>query len=126
MRCVRCDAACSLLDTSVFERVVEPALQLYAPDLILVSSGFDASALDPLSHIMLNSSAFGMMARKLVAVANASPVTKGRIVFVHEGGYSDIHAPFCGLRVVEAMLGVEPVVVDPVRWVPRSTYMLFA
>jgi len=93
--------------TSVFERVVEPALHAYAPDLILVSSGFDASALDPLSHTMLNSSAFGIMARKLVAVAN------GRIVFVHEGGYSDIHAPFCGIRVVEAMLGVEPVVVDP-------------
>lgn len=32
---------------------------------------------------------------------------RGKAVFFHEGGYSEVHAPFCGLRVIEAMAGVE-------------------
>lgn len=99
---------------AAFERVVEPALRAFDADLLLVSSGFDASALDPLSHTMLNSTAFGDMARRLLRVARASAATRGRVVFAHEGGYSDVHAPFCGLRVVEALAGVDASnVVDP-------------
>jgi acetoin utilization deacetylase AcuC-like enzyme len=90
---------------AAFERVVLPALRAFDPELVLVSSGFDASALDPLSHTMLNSTAFGNIARQLVDFAAQSATCRGRIVFTHEGGYSDIHAPFCGLRVVEALRG---------------------
>ena len=92
------------------------ALRAFNAELLLVSSGFDASALDPLSHTMLNSTAFGDMTRRLLRVARDSSSTQGRVVFTHEGGYSDVHAPFCGLRVVEALAGVEPHnsnVVDP-------------
>jgi acetoin utilization deacetylase AcuC-like enzyme len=38
---------------AAFDRVVSPALDAFAPELILVSAGFDASALDPLSSMML-------------------------------------------------------------------------
>lgn len=91
---------------AAFERVVLPALRVFDPELILVSSGFDASALDPLSHTMLNSTSFGNIARQLVEFAVHSATARGRIVFTHEGGYSDVHAPFCGLRVIEAMRGM--------------------
>eukprot|EP00873_Tetraselmis_striata_P016362 jgi/Tetstr1/436626/TSEL_025422.t1 len=90
---------------AAFDRVVIPALEAFNPELLLVSSGFDASALDPLSHMMATSSCFGAMATKLLDAARRGAAA-GRAVFFHEGGYSEVHAPFCGLRVIEAMAGV--------------------
>ena len=37
----------------------------------------------------------------------------GKLVVAHEGGYSDIYVPFCGLAVVEALLGTRSAVIDP-------------
>lgn len=42
-----------------FERVVCPALEAFKPELILVSSGFDAAYMDPLGSMMLSSLDFG-------------------------------------------------------------------
>ena len=64
-----------------------------------MSSGFDASYLDPLGTMMVTAECFGHLAKSLVDL-------NVPIVFVHEGGYSENHAPFCGLRVVEAMMGL--------------------
>lgn len=96
-----------------FDKVVIPALDRFQPDYILVSSGFDASYADPLSAMMLSSSDFRFVASSLVSAAER--ICKGRIVFVHEGGYSELYVPFCGVAVVEAMMGVGAgdVVVDP-------------
>ncbi len=41
-----------------FDRVVLPALDAFSPELLLVSCGFDAAYLDPLSHMMLSSEDF--------------------------------------------------------------------
>lgn len=40
---------------AAFDRVVTPALDAFKPELILVSSGFDAAFLDPLSAQMCGS-----------------------------------------------------------------------
>jgi acetoin utilization deacetylase AcuC-like enzyme len=40
---------------AAFDQVVAPALDAFQPQLILVSSGFDAAFLDPLSSQMLSS-----------------------------------------------------------------------
>ena len=69
---------------SAFERVVLPVLEAYAPDLVLVSAGFDAAARDPLAQMELSTDAFGWMARALARVAEASPA-KGRMALVLEG-----------------------------------------
>ena len=85
-----------------FERVVLPVVESYAPDLLLVSAGFDASARDPLAQMELSANAFGWMARELARVTAAS--TKGRMALVLEGGY-DLVALEAGLRsAVEGML----------------------
>jgi acetoin utilization deacetylase AcuC-like enzyme len=68
-----------------FERVILPIAEEYAPDLVLVSAGFDASARDPLANMRLDAAAFGWMARALAAVADKS--AGGRIAMVLEGGY---------------------------------------
>jgi acetoin utilization deacetylase AcuC-like enzyme len=80
---------------SAFERVVLPVVESYAPELILVSAGFDASARDPLAQMQLSPEAFGWMARELAHIADAS--AQGRMALVLEGGY-DLVALEAGLR----------------------------
>ncbi len=80
---------------AAFERVVEPALRAFAPGLILVSCGFDASFLDPLGRMLLTAADFGVLAGRLVACA--AELCGGRLVFAHEGGYSEVYVPFCGV-----------------------------
>ena len=96
---------------AAFERVVLPALRAYQPELILVSSGFDASFLDPLGRMMLTSDNYRDMAALLVGAAEE--LCGGRIVFSHEGGYSSNYVPFCGVAVLEALLGESSGVQDP-------------
>jgi acetoin utilization deacetylase AcuC-like enzyme len=85
-----------------FERVVLPVLAEYAPELILVSAGFDASARDPLAQMQLSAAAFGWMARELARSAETS--AGGRMALVLEGGY-DLVALQAGLgSAVEGML----------------------
>lgn len=99
---------------AVFDEIVVPALDAFRPDLILVSSGFDASSYDPLGRMQLPASAFADYAQRLVDAAER--LCKGRICFVHEGGYSEILVPFCGLRVLEVLAersGTASNVVDP-------------
>jgi acetoin utilization deacetylase AcuC-like enzyme len=87
---------------SAFERVVLPVLEGYAPDLVLVSAGFDASARDPLGHMELTPQAFGWMGRELARLADASAL--GRMLLVLEGGY-DLVAVEAGLeRTFDGML----------------------
>lgn len=87
-----------------------PALRRFQPDLILVSSGFDASYADPLSAMILHSDSYRYFATSLMGVADEC--CGGRIVFAHEGGYSKDYVPFCGLAVVEALCGLRTEVED--------------
>jgi acetoin utilization deacetylase AcuC-like enzyme len=87
---------------SAFERVVLPVLAAYAPQLVLVSAGFDASARDPLAQMEVSAGAFGWMARELARIADVS--AGGRMALVLEGGY-DLVALEAGLeRAIEGML----------------------
>lgn len=70
---------------AAFDRVVVPVLERYAPQLVLVSAGFDAHARDPLAGMMLSDRGFGWMARALSGLA--SEHAGGRIGLVLEGGY---------------------------------------
>ena len=93
-----------------FQRIVIPALERFKPDMIFVSSGFDASYADPLASMMLSSEAFRDMATQLVGASRR--LCNGRIVFAHEGGYSKDYVPFCGIAVIEALSGLRSPVVD--------------
>lgn len=46
----------------VFDRVVAPAAQRFAPDLILVSAGYDAHWRDPFQQLQLRSSTYHQLA----------------------------------------------------------------
>ncbi|APR86278.1 Acetylspermidine deacetylase [Minicystis rosea] len=68
-----------------FDEIVLPALHRYAPELVLVSAGFDGHARDPLASMLLTDVGYGWMARALRDVADAT--AGGRIGLVLEGGY---------------------------------------
>jgi len=70
---------------AAFENLILPQLTKFAPELIVISAGFDAHRRDPLANINLDAEDFGWVTRKLMDIANAS--AGGRVVSVLEGGY---------------------------------------
>lgn len=96
-----------------FDELVIPALEAFEPQLILVASGFDASLHDPLGHMLLGAMTYRAMTERLIGVAQRH--CGGRLLAMHEGGYSPEYVPFCGQAVIEAMLGTEEESFDPVR-----------
>lgn len=94
-----------------FDRVVVPAIERFAPEMIFIASGFDASAMDPLGHMMLASADYAYMMRKLLALAERH--CGGRVVVTHEGGYSAAYVPYCGLAVLEELANHKTGIEDP-------------
>ena len=69
---------------TAFEALMTP-LDAFAPDLILVSAGFDAHARDPQSELLLEADDYAWATRAIMAVARSR--ARGRIVSSLEGGY---------------------------------------
>jgi acetoin utilization deacetylase AcuC-like enzyme len=91
---------------AAFDRVVLPALERFKPEMIIVPSGFDACAMDPLGRMMLVTDSYRELTRRLMSAAGA--LCGGRLLFCHEGGYSPAYAPWCGLAVMETLAGLPP------------------
>ncbi|TXH82469.1 MAG: class II histone deacetylase [Rhizobium sp.] len=108
-----------------FERIVIPAIERFRPEMIIVASGLDASAVDPLARMNLHSDSFRKMTLAMVDAANRH--CAGRLVIIHEGGYSETYVPFCGQAVIEALSGETSSVVDPLlemalAWQPDDRF----
>jgi len=84
--------------------VIGPALEAFAPDLILVASGFDPNAMDPLARQLVTTRGFTTLTQTVMQAADRS--AGGRLVMVQEGGYSPVYVPFCGLATIETLAGV--------------------
>ncbi len=67
------------------EVAILPRIADFAPDLIIISAGFDAHRRDPLGNINLVEADFAWVTRKLMEIAQKR--CGGRIVSVLEGGY---------------------------------------
>lgn len=76
-------------DGAIFKEAVEtqilPRIAAFAPDLVVISAGFDAHYRDPLANLKLTEADFAWVTGKLIDVALAH--CDGRIVSVLEGGY---------------------------------------
>jgi acetoin utilization deacetylase AcuC-like enzyme len=68
-----------------FEQRILPALDQFAPDLLLVSAGFDAHVRDPLAQLRLVEADFAWVTEKLLATA--AKHCGGKLVSTLEGGY---------------------------------------
>ena len=69
----------------VFQDVVVPAVEKFAPEWILVSAGFDPHRRDPLGGMGVSEKGFAAMARLLLQLADRYSGEK--IAFLLEGGY---------------------------------------
>lgn len=93
------------------EQIVLPQIEAYQPDLIIVACGFDASAVDPLARMLATADTFRQMTLQIKSAAEKS--CDGRLVLVHEGGYSEVYVPFCGHAAIEALSGSHISAPDP-------------
>jgi acetoin utilization deacetylase AcuC-like enzyme len=84
-----------------FSEIVIPVVRQFAPDLLIVSAGFDAHEHDPLAGMRLTTPAFAAMTADLRAVA--ADCCAARMVVVTEGGY-DLHALGASIDVVAETL----------------------
>ncbi len=86
----------------LFDRVVVPAARAFEPELILVSSGFDAHAGDPLAHCLLETGTFVAMAARMRALAAELGVGLG---LVQEGGYEPAILAECVCALLPVLAG---------------------
>ena len=63
-----------------------PALRRFAPELLIISAGFDAHHLDPLGGLRFTDDDFHWITRELMKVAEET--AERRVVSILEGGYS--------------------------------------
>ena len=63
------------------ERVVEPAIRAFAPDLLLISAGYDAAEGDPLGGMHVTADGYLELARRARGLCE-------RVALVLEGGYN--------------------------------------
>lgn len=68
-----------------YEARILPALDEFAPELLLVSAGFDAHRADPLAGLELEEDDFAWVTARLAEIAGRH--SGGRLVSVLEGGY---------------------------------------
>jgi acetoin utilization deacetylase AcuC-like enzyme len=66
------------------ERIL-PRVRAFAPEIVIISAGFDAHKDDPLAELMVETEDFAWLTREMVALADN--YASGRIVSVLEGGY---------------------------------------
>lgn len=93
------------------DTIVLPQIEAFNPDLIIVACGFDAAAIDPLARMLATARTFREMTLKVKEAAQR--LCEGRLVLVHEGGYSEVYVPFCGHATLEALSGSRITAPDP-------------
>jgi len=82
-----------------FDRIVEPAVSEFDPDLLLVSAGQDGSQMDPNGSNVLTMAGFHEMGERTRALAD------GNLALVQEGGYNVSHLAYCTLGAIEGAIG---------------------
>ncbi|WP_299965152.1 class II histone deacetylase [uncultured Roseobacter sp.] len=93
------------------DTVVLPQIEAFAPDLIIVACGYDAAGVDPLARMLATAETFRQMTARIKQAAEQ--LCDGRLVLVHEGGYSEVYVPFCGHATLEALSGSDITAPDP-------------
>nr|WP_318036021.1 hypothetical protein [Halobacillus shinanisalinarum] len=94
-----------------FEKIVVPIAEQFDPELIIVSAGQDPSRFDPLGRMLMTADGFGKMTSIVKKMAERH--CNGRLIALHEGGYSTSYVPFCTLRIIEELTGLKSGVDDP-------------
>lgn len=85
-----------------FQKIVMPIAYEFAPDLVIISAGFDAAEGDELGQCLVTPPAYGHMTHMLCALAG------GKVVVALEGGYNLDAISHSSLAVAQVLLGETP------------------
>ncbi len=85
---------------AVFRRLLLPLARAFAPELVLVSAGFDGAEGDEMGGCRITPAGFGRMTRALM---EGIPSAAGRVVLALEGGYRLSVLSQCVEACVEAL-----------------------
>lgn len=96
---------------AAFETILAPAIDAFAPEMIIVVNGLDANGVDPLARMLAHSDTFRSLTSGVLALADRH--CQGRCIFVQEGGYAESYVPFCAHAVLEEIAGIRTSVEDP-------------
>lgn len=96
---------------AAMDRLALPAIRAFAPDVLIIACGFDAAANDPLGRMLATAETFAQMTQQVMALADE--LCNGKLIMVHEGGYSETYVPFCGHHVLQEMCGSQISAPDP-------------
>jgi len=102
----------------VLHEVIMPALQAFAPDVVVAQCGADAHHSDPLTHLGLTIAGHNDLVRGIVEAADVA--CGGRIVCTGGGGYSTFSVvPRVWTLVLATLLGVDLPEGLPEEWRER-------
>ncbi len=99
---------------SVLEHVLIPVAVEFAPQLVLISAGFDAHRADPLGGCLLDAASFAQMACQ---VRDMSTLVGAPVGAVLEGGYDPGALADCVVATIAALNGegeAESIAPDPI------------
>lgn len=100
----------------VFDELIEPRLERFDPEFLVVSAGFDAHWQDPLAMAGLSLRGYAEITRKLLGYADR--FCDSRILFVLEGGYQYEVLSTGVINVFHALLGQDRIH-DPIGPMPQ-------
>jgi acetoin utilization deacetylase AcuC-like enzyme len=89
----------------LLDEIVLPAARAFAPELVLVSAGFDAHRLDPLANCCLRTESFVRMGARVRELADSLRVPVGIVL---EGGYNREVLAECVCATLPALAGAGP------------------
>jgi acetoin utilization deacetylase AcuC-like enzyme len=99
----------------VLDDVVRPLIDVFRPEMLFVSAGFDAHWRDPITSLGVSTRGFFEISSRLVRWAEEQ--CGGRIVFVLEGGYDPVNVANGSMAVFAALAG------DPTPPIVNDAYL---
>ena len=88
----------------LMHRDLFPAFEVFQPQVMLISAGFDAHEDDEMSDIRLTTEGFSWIMREIVKMADT--YSNGKLISVFEGGYSLKRLPDLARNHVEILLNL--------------------
>lgn len=88
-----------------WSETILPALDRFAPEMVIVSAGFDAHRADPLAQLELEADDFAWVTRALLEIADRH--CGGRLVSILEGGYDLAALAACSAAHVRTLMRLQ-------------------
>ncbi len=102
---------------SIFRQIIHPVSKAFAPQLVLVSAGYDAYASDPLAGMAMTPEGFAGLTQTIVRLAHET--CGGKLAFILEGGYHLDGLRTSILRTLDLLSGQDQRVME---WPPTPQF----